>query len=117
VYAAEEMQGLLDEELPHWELSDGQIQRRIRTSGWKGTLMVVNAVGHLAEAAWHHPELNVSYNAVVVRLITHSENGLTDMDLELARKIEEFVFWRPGDGEVLEGTPADPRYVYIHYDT
>ena len=37
------------------------IRRTYRTTSWKGTLMVINTVGHLAEAAWHHPDLTASY--------------------------------------------------------
>lgn len=40
---------------PHWYYENGWIRRKYRTGGWKGTLMVVNVVGHLAEAAWHRP--------------------------------------------------------------
>ena len=50
--------------------------------------MVVNTVGHLSEAAWHHPDLRVSYAWVEVRLKTHSANGITDKDFSLAAKIE-----------------------------
>ena len=50
-YSEEEIQARLEAELPHWYYERGWIRRRYRTSGWKGTLMVINAVGHLAEAA------------------------------------------------------------------
>ena len=53
--------------------------------------MVINAVGHLAEAAWHHPEIAASYAWVEVRLQNHSAKGITDKDFELARKIEDVV--------------------------
>jgi 4a-hydroxytetrahydrobiopterin dehydratase len=79
--------------------------------------MAVNAIGHLAEAAWHHPDLTISYAWLEVRLTTHSAKGLTAKDFALARKIEEVVAWRPGaEGGALEGTPADPRFAYIKYD-
>ena len=42
--------------------------------------MVVNAIGHLAEAAWHHPDLTVTYNAVEVRLMSHDAKGITERD-------------------------------------
>ncbi|HOY37618.1 MAG TPA: 4a-hydroxytetrahydrobiopterin dehydratase, partial [Piscinibacter sp.] len=61
VYTPEEIEARLKAELPKWTFEDGWIRRKYKTSGWKGTLMVVNTVGHLAEAAWHHPDLNVSY--------------------------------------------------------
>ena len=57
--------------------------------------MVINAVGHLAEAAWHHPDIAASYAWVEVKLKNHSAKGITDKDFELARKIEDFVSSRP----------------------
>ena len=104
--------------LPRWTLNHGRIERTYRTSGWKGTMMAVNAIGHLAEAAWHHPDIALSYAALEVRLCTHSANGITDKDFSLARKIESVLQWQPGreDGG-LEGTPTnDPRLAYIVYD-
>lgn len=117
-YSEDEVRERLARELPHWYLEDGWIRRRYRTSGWKATLMVVNTVGHLAEAAWHHPDLTVSYAFVIVKLVTHSAKGITDKDFALARKIEEVVQWQPGTEPeaVLEGTPDDPRFKYIKYD-
>ncbi|MEY8877182.1 MAG: 4a-hydroxytetrahydrobiopterin dehydratase [Leptothrix sp. (in: b-proteobacteria)] len=113
------LQARIASELPHWYLEAGTLRRRWRTGGWKGTLMVVNTIGHLAEAAWHHPDLTVSYAFVVVKLTTHSDGGITEKDLALARKIEEVVGWQPGrePGSALEGTPQDdPRLRYIKYD-
>lgn len=103
-------------ELPHWSCENGWIRRRIRTTGWKSTLMVINTVGHLAEAAWHHPDLAASYAFVVVKLQTHSAGGITELDFALAKKIEEVVCWQPGREGLFEGTPADPRFRYIKYD-
>ncbi|HEB77626.1 MAG TPA: 4a-hydroxytetrahydrobiopterin dehydratase [Methylothermaceae bacterium] len=115
-YSDEEIEARLKEELPHWYYEKGWIRRKYRTAGWKATLMVVNTVGHLAEAAFHHPDLTVSYAFVIVKLMTHSAKGITDKDFELAKKIEEVVMWRPGPDSALEGTPDDPRFKYIKYD-
>ena len=117
-YSEEQIKQRLAEELPHWYYEDGWIRRKFKTGGWKGTLMVVNAVGHLAEAAWHHPDITASYAWVEVRLMTHTAKGVTPKDLELATKIEEVVHWQPGkEGRGLEGTPAnDARFAYIKYD-
>lgn len=117
-YAEAEIKARLERELPKWYFEDGWIRRKFKTEGWKGTLMVVNTVGHLAEAAWHHPDLTVSYAFVIVKLATHSAKGITDKDFALAKKIEEVVHWQPGkeDGP-LEGTPnEDQRFRYIKYD-
>ncbi|MBK1612313.1 4a-hydroxytetrahydrobiopterin dehydratase [Rubrivivax gelatinosus] len=117
-FTDDETEARLKDELPGWTLEGGWIRRKFRTSGWKGTLMVVNTVGHLAEAAWHHPDLAVSYAFVTVKLQTHDAKGITEKDFALAKKIDEVVMWQPGrEAEpVFEGTPDDPRFKYIKYD-
>lgn len=116
IFPDDEVQARLAAQLPHWSFEGGWIRRKYRTAGWKGTLMVVNTVGHLAEAAWHHPDLTVSYAFVTVKLMTHDAKGITEKDFELAQKIEEVVGWRPDAGSALEGTPDDPRFKYLKYD-
>lgn len=116
-YTDEEVEARLKDELPNWYLENGWIRRKYKTSSWKSTLMVVNTVGHLAEAAFHHPDLTVSYAFVIVKLVNHAAKGITDKDFELAKKIEEVVMWQPGlDDGALTGTPDDPRFKYIKYD-
>jgi 4a-hydroxytetrahydrobiopterin dehydratase len=116
VYSESEVGERLKREAPKWAFKDGTIARTFRTQSWKGTLMVVNAIGHLAEAAWHHPDLSVSYDKVEVRLSDHDAKGISDKDFEMARKIDEFVGWRPGSQSALTGTPTDPGSAYIKYD-
>ncbi len=118
VIPPEQVEARLKEELPKWRLEDGWIRRTYKTHSWKSTLMVINAVGHLAEAAWHHPDITASYAWVEVRLMSHDAKGITDRDFALARKIEEVVQWQPGtEGQGLEGTPqGDQRFAYVKYD-
>ncbi|MBT6794320.1 MAG: 4a-hydroxytetrahydrobiopterin dehydratase, partial [Methylococcales bacterium] len=107
----------LTEELPAWRFEKGWIRRTYKTSGWKSTLMVVNTVGHLAEAGFHHPDLVVSYAFVTVKLMNHAAKGITEKDFALAKKIESVVMWQPGlESGALTGTPDDPRFKYIKYD-
>ena len=78
--------------------------------------MVINTVGHLSEAAWHHPDLIASYAFVEVKLMTHDKKGITNLDFELAKKIDDVVLWNPSAEDFsLEGTPKDPRFAYIKY--
>jgi len=118
VYSENDIIKKLSSELPHWYYENGWIRRKYKTSGWKGTLMVITTVGHLAEAAWHHPDISASYAFVIVKLTTHSAKGITDKDFELAKKIEQVVQWQPAqeEGSPFEGTPSDPRFKYIKYD-
>src|SRR5918992_1000391 len=116
-YGEDEIKHRLAEELPHWYYEDGWIRRKYKTSGWKSTLMVITTVGHLAEVAFHHPDITASYAFVIVKLVNHAAKGVTDKDFELAKKIEEVIQWQPGkEGGSLEGTPDDPRFKYIKYD-
>jgi 4a-hydroxytetrahydrobiopterin dehydratase len=102
-------------ELPGWYYEDGWIRRVYKTDGWPTTLMLVNAIGFCAEAAYHHPDLSVTWARVTVKLMTHSAGGITDKDFELARRIDELALWRPLPGSALSGTPnkfvrsGDPR--------
>lgn len=118
VYSPEEIEARLKEELPSWYYEDGWIRRKYKTSGWKSTLMVVNTVGQLAEAAWHHPDLTVSYAFVIVKLMNHAAKGVTEKDFALAHKLEEVLMWQPGKDEEspLDGTPDDPRFKHLKYD-
>src|SRR5213593_383984 len=83
---------------------DGWIRHNYKTDGWPTTLMLVNAIGYIAEAAYHHPDLAVSWGQVTVKVNNHAAGGITDKDFELARKIEDAALWRP-QGGALEGTP------------
>ncbi len=108
--------------LPHWRHLEGAIERTYRTATWPATMLVVSTIGHLCEAAWHHPTLAVSYGRVTVRLWTHSargsgETGLTDKDFALAAKMEAVIAWRPGgEGGALDGPPDGPKSADLRDD-
>jgi len=104
-YTEAQVVAWLEENLPAWSLEDGFLTRTYVTNNWQLTLLLANTIGYLAEAAWHHPELTLSYPRLTVRLQTHDAGGITDKDFELARRIEEIVTWRPEPGDALEGTP------------
>ncbi|MFT4096571.1 MAG: 4a-hydroxytetrahydrobiopterin dehydratase [Rhodoblastus sp.] len=112
VYAEHAIAARLVGDLAHWRLDEGSIRRTYRTRDWPATLLAAGAVAHLAEAAWHHPEMVLNYSSLDVRLNTHSAGGITDKDFELARKIEAVVGWRPGlsDG-ALEGPPDGSDHI------
>ena len=77
--------------------------------------MVINTVGHLAEAAWHHPDIAASYAWVEVILMNHAAKGVTDKDFELAKKIEDVIQWQPGsEGGAFEGTPQGDPTLRLH---
>ena len=69
--------------------------------------MLVNAIGYRAEAAFHHPDLSVSWALVIVKLQTHRVKGITQSDVDLARRIDHVALWKPGDDSPLEGFPKN----------
>src|SRR5438876_985574 len=93
---------------------DPAVKQRIAAKIPLGRWGTPEDIGHVAEAAYHHPDLSVTWGRVIVKLQNHAAGGITDKDFELARKIDETVLWRPKGG-ALEGTPnkfvrsGDPR--------
>ena len=74
--------------LPGWERSGDQIAKEYRFDGFPDAVAFVVRIAYEAEAANHHPDLDIRYNKVTVALSTHSEGGITDKDVALARTIE-----------------------------
>ena len=86
---------VVDEELVarglHWVREDSALVRGVRRADFAEALAVVNTVGLLAEAADHHPDIDIRWNAVTLRLSTHSAGGITEKDLSLAAEIDAAV--------------------------
>jgi len=118
VYDESEITKRLSEALPAWRYEGGQLQRTYRTHGFKAAVLVANAVAHLAEVAWHHPDIKISFGQVEVALESHDAGGITDRDFELAAKIEQMIMWQPGkEGGALSGTPEGEALArYLKYD-
>lgn len=75
-------------ELPGWHTDSATIYREYVLKDFAESLAFVNAVGHLAEEVNHHPDIDIRWNKVILRLTTHSMGGLTEFDFSLAEKIE-----------------------------
>ena len=104
VLSEEEIAAAL-EGLPEWVLEDNWLQRSYRTPGWPHTLALAAAIGYAAEAAWHHPDLELGYARLKVKLQTHRVGGITLHDTALAERIEELATWLPDEDSPLEGNP------------
>ncbi len=113
VYDPQSIVKRLDAELPCWSHEAGHLTREYRVEAWRGAMLLANAIGHLAECAWHHPELIINWGSVRVRLRTHSANGITDKDFELALRLEQCLLWRPESSGALSGPPDDAGYRYL----
>lgn len=94
-------------QLQGWEYRSGTLQRSYQTDGWRGSMLVANAIAFLCESADHHADLTVTWPKVGVALSTHSAGGITDKDFEVAGLIEALVLMRLPAGSSLKG-PAKP---------
>ena len=71
-----------------WRREGSELVKVLRRRGFAGALAFVNQVGALAEAADHHPDIDIRWDTVTLRLSTHSAGGLTERDLSLAAQID-----------------------------
>lgn len=76
------------ERLPGWRRDGDEIARNYELPDFRTALAFVGYVGELAEQMGHHPDVDIRYNRVRLALSTHSEGGLTEKDLTLARRID-----------------------------
>ena len=111
-YSTTQIQTKLRDTLSTWDYVAGKLQRTYPCNGWRASVMLFNAIAHLAEAAWHHPEVEVTWGTVTVNLMSHDANGITDKDFELAEHIEHWATWQPTTNSVLEGTPPEGPWQY-----
>ncbi len=79
------------EGLDGWSLEGASIVRELRFSDFPEAVAFVVHLAFAAEAADHHPDLDIRYNRLTVRLSTHSEGGITHKDIELAEAIDRLA--------------------------
>jgi 4a-hydroxytetrahydrobiopterin dehydratase len=79
-------------DVPGWELAGADIVKEYKFKDFVGAMAFVNRVADRAEAANHHPDIDIRWNTVTLRLSTHSAGGVvTDKDHELAARIDGVV--------------------------
>ena len=74
-------------ELAEWRIKDEKLFRVLRFKDFNKAIEFMNQVAITAEAMDHHPEWSNVYNKVEIYLVTHSEGGITQLDIVLAREI------------------------------
>ncbi|MEY2568320.1 MAG: 4a-hydroxytetrahydrobiopterin dehydratase [Actinomycetota bacterium] len=72
-----------------WETVDGRLQKVVEKKDFAEALAYVNAVGEVAEAANHHPDIAISWNTVTLTLFTHDAGAITDADHAMARQLDD----------------------------
>ena len=77
--------------LPGWRRRGDEIEKTFELPTFAEAVAFVGRVGELAEAANHHPDLDIRFRKVRVALSTHDAGGLSDLDFDLATRIEACV--------------------------
>lgn len=85
--AADEIHKRL-EDLDGWDRSGNSIRKQYRCGDFSGSVGFVDKLVEPAEEMGHHPDLEISWDTVTVKLSTHSEGGLTEADFDLAGRID-----------------------------
>jgi 4a-hydroxytetrahydrobiopterin dehydratase len=70
--------------LPGWKLEGGELVRHYDFADFAAAMVFVNRVAEKAEAAGHHPDIDIRYNKVRLALISHDQGGLTERDMKMA---------------------------------
>ncbi|MGI9161442.1 MAG: 4a-hydroxytetrahydrobiopterin dehydratase [Mycobacterium sp.] len=73
--------------LEGWQHTDGALRRSVTFGSFLDGIEGVRRVADLAERADHHPDIDIRWRTVTLTLVTHSEGGITDKDVALARQI------------------------------
>jgi 4a-hydroxytetrahydrobiopterin dehydratase len=80
--------------LSGWSYANGKLHRELRFRDFVEAFGFMASVALVAERMDHHPEWSNVYARVAIDLVTHDANGVTELDLELARRINELVCLR-----------------------
>ena len=76
---------------PEWEYELKYITRTIEFEEFRAGLDFVNNVGEIADDAQHHPDIMIKHTKVTIKLTTHDVGGVTDLDIQLAQRIDNLV--------------------------
>ena len=90
IISAEQMEETL-KKLQEWEGEGKGIERWFEFEDFAEAMEFVNTVAEVAEEADHHPDIDIRWNKVRLSLVTHSAGGLTELDIELAQRIDRLV--------------------------
>jgi 4a-hydroxytetrahydrobiopterin dehydratase len=77
--------------VPAWKIEAGELARVYQFEDFRAAMRFVNRVAELAEAAGHHPDIDIRYNRVRLALVTHDAGGITGKDFDLAAQADKAV--------------------------
>jgi 4a-hydroxytetrahydrobiopterin dehydratase len=76
---------------PEWELEKNAITRTVEFEEFADAIDFVNDLAEIAEEAQHHPDIIIRHTKVSLKLTTHDAGGVTNLDIELAQRVDNLV--------------------------
>jgi 4a-hydroxytetrahydrobiopterin dehydratase len=90
VITADELDAAL-KKFPEWEVEGEAITRTIEFEEFSEAIDFVNDLAEIAEEAQHHPDIDIRYTRITVALTTHDVGGVTELDIQLAQRVDNLV--------------------------
>jgi 4a-hydroxytetrahydrobiopterin dehydratase len=100
--------------LEGWSGTTQGLEKTFAFADFNGSVAFVNRVAKVADELDHHPDVRISWNKVTLSLVTHSAGGVTQNDIELARRVDPLATDDPAearsstDTDIIPAKPADP---------
>ena len=76
---------------PEWDYEKKAITRTVEFEEFMDAVDFVNDLAEISEEAQHHPDITIKHTKVTLRLTTHDAGGVTDLDIELAQRVDNLV--------------------------
>lgn len=76
---------------PEWDYEKKAIIRTVEFEEFMDAIDFVNNLAEIAEEAQHHPDISIKHCTVALRLTTHDAGGVTELDIELAQRVDNLV--------------------------
>jgi 4a-hydroxytetrahydrobiopterin dehydratase len=78
-------------DLPHWSGDVGGIHRSVELPSFRDAVAAIVSIADVAEEMDHHPDVDLRWRTLHLTVVTHSAGGVTDLDLQLARRIDTLL--------------------------
>lgn len=79
------------EQLPGWTVVDGRLEISVRAKDFESAIEFVNRFADIAEEMNHHPDFDIRYNTIRMRVVSHDVGGLSDRDTKFAAELDKLI--------------------------
>lgn len=77
--------------VPNWRVGDGGLEVDLKAKDFRAAFEFLTKIADLAESQQHHPDFNVRYNRIWLRVMSHDIQGLSDRDIRFAQAADLLI--------------------------